>query len=152
MDFFLRFPLCCKGLGGPLEQVKAFCVFQLTAPLPRLSVPCSRAYGDYTVPCYLLPWVLLTPTSLSWWFYDSDVQHQMYQPRAQTVVGQLSFGLFQSFYSLCATQEQQFWQEPESRFQCLKKKKTKSVDLSRRNSTSSLKLVSLLRVAKYCPL
>ena len=60
------FPLCCEGLGGPLEQAKAFCVFQLTAPLPCLSVPCSRAHGDYTALCYLLPCVLLTPSSIRW--------------------------------------------------------------------------------------
>lgn len=94
MNFFLGSPCAVKGFGGPLEQVKAFCVFQLTAPLPCLSIPCSRAHGDYTIPCYLLAWVLLTPISLSWLFCESDAQHQMYQPHAQTIVGQLSFGLF----------------------------------------------------------
>lgn len=37
-DLLLGFPLCWGGFRGPLEQVKAFCVFQLTAPLPCLSV------------------------------------------------------------------------------------------------------------------
>lgn len=111
---FIQLPLCCQRFVAPLEQVKKHSVFSSCWHHTMLC-SCSR-WPQSCVTHSPGSCSLLSPEGVVLWEWCAtpDVPSAL----CSDCSGQLSFGLFSSFYSLCATREQQFCQEPESRFWC----------------------------------